>query len=162
MKNVLVAVATAAVASVGLVGAAAPAQAHLAAQATAASSTKTIKGGAAEVRAATIKRELYLTPPNIGDSACKNGTLGYSISLAALPNVARSMEFKVVVPGRGTITFDDLEVYHDDGIAWYSACVSKAGYKVIARSKRLKVTGKDYETGLKVKPRNVRVYIGEC
>lgn len=72
------------------------------------------------------------------------------------------MEFAVAVPGRGTVTFDDLEVYHEAGIAWYSACVSKAGYKVIARSKRLKVTGKDYETGRKVTPRSVKVYIGEC
>ena len=121
-----------------------------------------MKGGAAEVRAAAIERRLYLTPPGIGDSPCKNGTLSYSISLAALPNVARSMEFSVAVPGRGTVTFDDLDVDHDAGKAWYSACVSKAGYKIIARSKRLKVTGKDYETGRKVTPRNVKVYISEC
>ncbi len=72
------------------------------------------------------------------------------------------MVFKVAVPGRGTVTFDDLEVYHEAGIAFYSACVSKAGYRVTSRSKRLKVTGKDYETGRKVTPRNVKVYIGEC
>ncbi|MGK5682402.1 hypothetical protein [Actinoplanes sp. URMC 104] len=162
MKNVLVAVATAAVASVGFVGAAVPAQAQSAAPAPAASGTGTVHGGDTEVRAAAIARELILTPRGIGDSPCKNGTLSYVISLAALPNVARSMVFTVAVPGRGTVTFDDLEVNHDGGEAWYSACVSKAGYKVIARSKRLKVTGKDYETGRKVTPRTVRVNVAEC
>ncbi|MEU4162961.1 hypothetical protein [Actinoplanes sp. NPDC026670] len=162
MGYVLVAVATAAVVGAGFVGAAAPAQAQFDTRATAASDTSTIKRGAAEVRPAAIERELYLTPPDIGDSRCKNGTLGYFISLAALPNVARSMIFKVAVPGRGTVTFDDLEVHHDAGKAWYSACVSKTRYKVIARSKRLKVTGSDYETGRKVTPRMVKVYLGDC
>lgn len=40
--------------------------------------------------------------------------------------------------------------------------MSKGGYKVIAKSKRLKVIGKDLETGRKVTPRNVKVYVTEC
>ncbi|MDY7090050.1 MAG: alpha/beta hydrolase [Actinomycetota bacterium] len=70
------------------------------------------------------------------------------------------MEFAVAVPGRGTVVFDDLVVYHEEGIAWHSACVSRASYKVIARSMRLKVTVKDSETGRKVTPRSVKTING--
>ena len=68
----------------------------------------------------------------------------------------------MTVPGRGKIAFDDVDVDQDASKAWYSACVSKGGYKVIAKSKRLKVTGKDLENGRKVTPRNVKVYVTEC
>ena len=147
MKKILVAISTA-VMTIGLVGAAAPAQAG--------------PTDAGDVRASGIKRELYLVPAGIGDSTCRNGTLQYGISLDALPNVARSMDFRATVPGRGIITFDDLDVDHEAGTAWYSACVSRRGYKVIAGSQRLRVTGRDVATGRKVTPRNVKVYVTEC
>ena len=72
------------------------------------------------------------------------------------------MLFRTTVPGRGVITFDDLDVDHDAGKAWYSACVSQRGFKVIAASKRLKVTGVDVATGRKVTPRSVKVYLVDC
>jgi hypothetical protein len=165
MKKVLVAVVTAAVASTGTLGAAVPAQAGPAGHVM-TTGANIVKGGTAEAQAAAIVRELYLTPPGIGDSTCRNGTLSYRISYEALPNVARSMVFKVTVPGRGIVTFDDFtkgsDEANDGDNVWYSACVSKPGYKVIARSKRLKVTGYDYETGRKVTPRKVKVYATEC
>ncbi|MFI5937785.1 hypothetical protein [Actinoplanes sp. NPDC051494] len=133
--------------NIGLIGAAAPAQAQPV---------------VTHTSAGKIERELYLVPAGIGDSSCRNGTLQYGISLAALPNVARSMDFRTTVPGRGVIAFDDLYFDQYDSKAWYSACVSKGGYKVIAASKRLKVTGKDVATGRSVKPRNVKVYVTEC
>ncbi|GAA1643342.1 hypothetical protein [Actinoplanes couchii] len=145
MKRILVVISTALI-SAGLVGTATPAQA----------------AGDTASHTRKIERGLYLVPAGIGDSTCKNGTFEYNISLAALPNVARSMVFKVTIPGRGVVTFDDLYVDHDRGTAWYSACVSKAGYRVIEASQRLKVTGKDFETGRKVTPRNVKVYVTDC
>jgi hypothetical protein len=190
MRKILVAISTAFI-NIGLVGAAAPAQAHpIVAHSAAADAyvaTKesvaqktarrmatsylkysafsrsglTSPGGTA-AHASKIERELYLVPAGIGDSSCKNGTLQYGISLDALPNVARSILFKTTVPRRGIITFDDVDVDQYASKAWYSACVSRGGYKVIAASKRLKVTGKDVATGRKVAPRNVKVYVTDC
>jgi hypothetical protein len=80
VKNVLVAAATTAVAGVGFFGAAVPAQAQLASPTTAASGTSTVRDGAAEIRAAAVERELVLTPRDIGDSPCKNGTLSYAVN----------------------------------------------------------------------------------
>ena len=159
MRRILVVVSTASIA-IGLVGAAAPAQAH-SISAAAHGTDKAGTGGTA-AHAAKIERELDLVPAGIGDSTCKNGTLQYGISLDALPNVARSMDFRVTVPGRGKIAFDGLDVDQDGGKAWYSACVSKGGYRVIAKSKRLTVTGNDIETGRKVTPRSVKVYVTDC
>lgn len=165
MKNLFVAVSTVLLTS-GLVGATAPAQAHpIVAEDAHAATTESVAQGTVSrdaAHASRIERELYLVPAGIGDSPCRNGTLQYGISLDALPNVARSMEFRTTVPRRGVITFDDLYVDQYNGKAWYSACVSKRGYKVIAGARRLKVTGKDVATGRKVTARKVKVYVTEC